>query len=109
MQNAAAVRGENRIDLATNHHPNLGIEIDITSRTQLNNYAALGIPELWRYNGHNLQISVFQDGKYIKVDRSFQFPNFPIAHLIPQYIKRSKTASRNVAIKAFRALVRSQI
>lgn len=109
IQNEAAVRGKSRIDLATDPPPDLAIEIDITSRTQLNNYEALGVPELWRYNGHSLQISVLQDGKYIQSDRSFQFPNFPIAHLIPQYIEQSKTAGRNVAMKAFRALVRSQI
>ncbi len=63
IQNEAAVRGKSRIDLATDPPPDLAIEIDITSRTQLNNYEALGVPELWRYNGHNLQISVLQDGK----------------------------------------------
>jgi Uma2 family endonuclease len=108
IQNEAAVRGKNRIELATDPPPDLAIEIDIISRTQLNNYAALGIPELWRYNGRNLQISVLQDGKYIQTDRSLQFPNFPIADLIPEYIQRSKTAGRNVAMKAFRSLVRSQ-
>jgi Uma2 family endonuclease len=109
IQNEAAVRGKNRIDLETDPPPDLAIEIDITSRTQFNNYEALGVPELWRYNGRKLEISVLQDGKYVKSDRSFQFPSFPIAHLIPQYIEESKTAGRNVAMKAFRALVRSQI
>jgi Uma2 family endonuclease len=109
IQNEAAVRGKNRIDLATDPPPDLAIEIDLTSRTQLNNYEALGVPELWRYNGRKLEISVLQDGKYVKGDRSLQFPSFPIAHLIPQYIEQSKTAGRNVAMKAFRALVRSQI
>lgn len=109
IQNEAAVRGKNRIDLATDPPPDLAIEIDLTSGTQLNNYEALGVLELWRYNGRKLEISVLQDGKYLKGDRSLQFPSFPIAHLIPQYIEQSKTAGRNVAMKAFRALVRSQI
>lgn len=109
IQNEAAVRGKNRINLETDPPPDLAIEIDLTSRTQLNNYEALGVPELWRYNGHKLEISVLQDGKYIKGDRSLLFPNFPIAHLIPQYLEQSKTAGRNVAMKAFRAWVRSQI
>jgi Uma2 family endonuclease len=109
IQNEAAVRGKNRIDLATDPPPDLAIEIDLTSRTQLNNYEALGVPELWRYNGRKLEISVLQDGKYLKGDRSLQFPSFPIAHLIPQYVEQSKTAGRNLAMKAFQALVRSQI
>ena len=109
IQNEAAVRGKNRINLETNPPPDLAIEIDLTFRTQLNNYEALGVPELWRYNGRKLEIRVLQDGKYVKCDRSLQFPNFPITHLIPQYLEQSKTAGRNVAMKAFRAWVRSQI
>ncbi|MGL5059148.1 MAG: Uma2 family endonuclease, partial [Microcoleus sp.] len=109
IQNEAAVRGKNRIDLATDPPPDLAIEIDITSRTQFNNYEALGVPELWRYNGRNLEISILQDGKYVKSDRSLQFPNFPITDVIPQYLAQSKTAGRNVAMKAFRSWVREQI
>ena len=85
------------------------IEIDLTSGTQFNNYEALGVPELWRYNGRNLQMGVLQDGKYIHSDRTLQFPNFPITELIPQYLQQSKTAGRNVAMKAFRSWVKAQI
>ena len=108
IQNEAAVRGKNRIDLETDPPPDLAIEIDITSRTHFNNYEALGIPELWRYNGRKLEISILQDGKYVKGDISLQFPNLPITDVIPQYLAQSKTAGRNVAMKAFRAWVREQ-
>ena len=108
IQNEAAIRGKNRIDLETDPPPDLAIEIDLTSRTQLNNYEALGVPELWRYNGSKLEISVLRDGKYVKGDVSLQFPNFPITEIIPQYLEQSKIAGRNVAMKAFRAWVRSQ-
>jgi len=109
IQNEAAVRGKNRIDLETDPPPDLAIEIDLTSRTQLNNCEALGVPELWRYNGRKLEISVLRDGKYVKGDISLLFPNFPIVDIIPQYLEQSKTAGRNVAMKAFRAWVREQI
>jgi Uma2 family endonuclease len=109
IQNEAAVRGKNCIDLETDPPPDLAIEIDLTSRTQFNNYEALGVPELWRYNGRNLEMGVLQDGKYIQSDRSLQFPNFPITQLIPQYLQQSKTAGRNVAMKAFRSWVKAQI
>ncbi|NJK70640.1 MAG: Uma2 family endonuclease [Microcoleus sp. SU_5_3] len=109
IQNEAAVRGKNRIDLTTDPPPDLAIEIDLTSRTQLNNYEALGVPELWRYNGRKLEISVLQDGKYVKGNVSLQFPHLPITDVIPQYLAQSKTAGRNVAMKAFRAWVREQI
>jgi Uma2 family endonuclease len=109
IQNEAAVRGKNRIDIETDPPPDLAIEIDLTSRTHFNNYEALGVLELWHYNGRSLQMGVLQDGKYIQSDRSLQFPNFPITELIPQYLQQSKTAGRNVAMKAFRSWVKAQI
>jgi Uma2 family endonuclease len=47
IQNEASVRGKKRLDLSTDPPPDLAIEIDITSRTHPEIYAALGVPELW--------------------------------------------------------------
>lgn len=109
IQNEAAVRGKDRIDLTIDPPPDLAIEIDITSRTRFNNYEVLGVPELWRWNGTKLEINVLINGKYIKSPSSSIFPNLPIAQAIPQYLIRSKIDGRNVAMKAFRAWVRKQI
>lgn len=46
IENEAAVRGKKRIDLTVEPPPDLAIEIDISSRTQLNNYESLGVGEL---------------------------------------------------------------
>lgn len=107
IENEAQVRGLTRINLETDPPPDLAIEIDITSRTQLNNYEALKVPELWRWNGTSLDINIFVEGKYIKSDTSRIFPNIPILDIIPQYLSMSKTVSRNAAMKAFRAWVRT--
>ncbi|WP_343277732.1 Uma2 family endonuclease [Kamptonema sp. UHCC 0994] len=66
IQNEMAIRGKKRIDLTIDPPPDLAIEIDITSRTQFNNYESLGVPELWKYNGQKLQINVLQDRKYVE-------------------------------------------
>jgi len=50
IENEAAVRGKKRIDLSVYPPPDLALEIDLTSRTRLNNYEALGVGELWRFN-----------------------------------------------------------
>lgn len=109
IQNEATIRGKKRLDLILDPPPDLAIEIDITSRTRLNNYEVLGVPELWRYDGHKLQINVLQSGEYIDSNISYNFPEFPIIEVIPQYVEQSKIAGRNVAMKAFRAWVREQI
>jgi len=47
IQNEAAVRGKKRLDLTVDPPPDLALEVDITSRTHPDTYAALGVPELW--------------------------------------------------------------
>ena len=109
IQNEAAIRGKKRIDLSIDPPPDLAIEIDITSRTQFNNYEALGVPELWKYNGRKLQVNVLQEGKYVESNVSYNFPNLPIVEVIHQYVEQSKTLGRNATMRAFRIWVREQI
>ncbi|BAY89298.1 MULTISPECIES: Uma2 family endonuclease [unclassified Tolypothrix] len=108
IQNEAAVRGKDRIDLTVDPLPDLAIEIDITSRTRFNNYEVLGVPELWRWNGNRLEINVMINGKYVASTTSNVFPNLAIAQIIPEYLMRSKVEGRNATMKAFRAWVREQ-
>ncbi|MEH2066588.1 MAG: Uma2 family endonuclease [Nostoc sp.] len=109
IENEAAVRGKDRIDLTVDPPPDLAIEIDITSRTRFNNYQLLGVPELWRWNGNKLEINILINGKYIESNNSRIFPNLPIAQVIPEYLKQCKTDGRNATMKVFRAWVRKQI
>ncbi|OWY65327.1 hypothetical protein B7486_42515 [cyanobacterium TDX16] len=106
IQNEAVIRGKKRIDLTIDPPPDLAIEIDITSRTRFNNYEALGVSELWRYDGQSLEINVLEDGKYVKSNVSRNFSQFPLVDAIPQYIEQSKVVSRNATMKAFRNWVR---
>ena len=109
IQNETAIRGKKQIDLSVDPPPDLAIEIDITSRTFFNNYEILGVPELWRYNGRSLQINILQDGKYIQVNHSPNFPKMPLLEIIPQYVEQSKTIGRNATMRAFRSWVKEQI
>ena len=109
IQNEAAVRGKDRLDLTVDPPPDLAIEIDVTSRTHPSIYEALKVPELWRFENRKLQINVLQEGKYIKCESSPNFPNFPLIESIPQYLNQCKTVGRNKTMKAFRAWVREPI
>ncbi|MBD6620129.1 Uma2 family endonuclease [Komarekiella sp. 'clone 1'] len=109
IQNEAAVRGKDIIDLTIDPPPDLAIEIDITSRTRFNNYEVLGVPELWRWNGTKLEINVLTNGKYVKSVTSSIFPDLLVAQTVPEYLIRSKIDGRNEAMKAFRVWVREQI
>ncbi|MCA2554395.1 MAG: Uma2 family endonuclease, partial [Microcystis sp. M04BS1] len=74
IKNYQAVIGKNRLNLESDPPPDLVLEIDITSRTYLDNYRQLGVPELWRYTQSGLQINLLQEGEYIE---SLSSPNFP--------------------------------
>lgn len=109
IQNQAAVIGKNRLDMSVDPPPDLSIEIDLTSRTQLDNYQVLGVPELWRYARRGLQINVLQAEQYIELDLSPTFPNIPIIELVNQYAQQSQVAGRTQAIQGFRNWVRETL
>ncbi len=108
IRNYASMIGKERIDLTVDPPPDLAIEVDVTSRTQLSAYEALGVPELWRYQYRRLQISVLQDGKYVEFDFSPTFPKLPIIDIISQYVEQGRTQGRSAALKAFRQWARKQ-
>ncbi|HAJ61737.1 MAG TPA: hypothetical protein DCP31_22885 [Cyanobacteria bacterium UBA8543] len=109
IQNEAAVRGRERLDLSVAPPPDLALEIDVNYRTHPNIYEALGVPELWRFEKGKLQINVLRDGKYIEFAFSPIFPKLPLVEVITQYLSQIKTDGRNKTMRAFRTWVREQI
>jgi Uma2 family endonuclease len=105
IQNEAAIRGKNRLDLTIDPPPDLALEIDPCSRTHPNIYEALGVPELWCFEKGKLKINILQSGKYID-SSSRIFPNLPLQEVIPEYLQKCKIEGRNKTMKAFRNLVR---
>lgn len=109
IRNEAAVRGKNRIDLTVDPPPDLGLEIDVTSRTHPSVYEILGVPELWRFEEGKLQINVLRSGNYVEVPESPNFPGLSLVEAIPAYLEQARSTGRNATLKAFRQWVREQI
>ncbi|MCU0546648.1 MAG: Uma2 family endonuclease [Oscillatoriaceae cyanobacterium Prado104] len=106
IQNEALVRGRN-INLLNDPPPDLAIESDYTS-SSINKfvlYAAIGVPELWRYRRQSLQVYQLVDGEYEKCDRSLAFPFLPVAE-IPSFIEQSRTIGQRAAVRLFRQRIR---
>ena len=75
IQNQPLVAGRN-VNLATDPPPDLVVEVDIT-HTDINKpalYAAMGVPEFWRYNGREWSIYQLQADRYTDVANSPTFP-----------------------------------
>jgi Uma2 family endonuclease len=109
IQNQAQVLGKNRLDLNVDPPPDLAVEIDLTSRTPLENYELLGVRELWRYGKQGLQIEVLQDGKYARLDSSPTFSDLPIVDLVNRCVRESQIVGSSQAIKAFKQWVRDNL
>lgn len=106
INNHEVMRGRRRVDLSVDPPPDLAIEVDVTSKTQLNAYEALGVAELWRFEHGRLQISVLEAGKYQPSQTSSIFPKLAIADLISEFMELSLTAGRSPTLRAFRSRVR---
>jgi len=109
IENHAVMIGKRRLDLTIDPPPDLAIEVDVTSKTGLDAYQALGVPELWRLEDGCLRISLLQNGQYQDANFSPHFPDFPIMDGISQFLSRSQTEGRSQTLKAFRKWVRGLI
>jgi Uma2 family endonuclease len=109
IQNVAQVLGKRRLDLSVDPPPDLAIEIDLTSKTEIAVYEQLGIPELWRFDNGQLRIDVLQAGGYAQVEESPTFLGWPMADLVKQYVARARQVGQGLAIREFREWVRSRL
>ncbi|MBE9034731.1 Uma2 family endonuclease [aff. Roholtiella sp. LEGE 12411] len=110
IQNELAIRGRETLDLETDLPPDLAIEIDITSSSvnKFGIYAALGITELWRYNGQDLKFYQLVEGQYVECESSIAFPLIS-RNDISRFIEQSKNIGEIALLKSFRAWVREKI
>ena len=89
IQNASRVRDLLRMDMTQDPPPDLAIEADVTSKTTLEAYAALQVPEVWIYDHNKLKIHLLQNGDYQESDVSLTFPEMAIAAMIPQLVQQA--------------------
>jgi Uma2 family endonuclease len=97
IQNEAAIRNKAVVDLTCDPPPDLAIEVDITSSSsgRLEIYAALGVPEVWRFDGDSLRVYVLRDGRYVVDESSACFPFLPMsgfAHFLEKDPKLDQTS-----------------
>ncbi|NEQ85267.1 MAG: Uma2 family endonuclease [Moorea sp. SIO2I5] len=111
LQNEPLVRHKQTINLDHDPPPDLVLEVDITSGSLDKRpiYAALGVPELWRYNGKKIEVFVLQQPILIfnQVNQSPTFPWMPL-NAIPRFINQSLVDGETATLRAFRAWVRKQ-
>jgi Uma2 family endonuclease len=110
LANAERVVGR-KVDLSVDPPPDLAIEIEI-SRSALDRlgiYAALGVPEVWRFDGEALRVEQLQaDGTYQEVAVSPSFPFLPLNEVI-RWLRRAETMGQTPWLRQFREWVREEL
>jgi Uma2 family endonuclease len=105
------VRDPDHAALGTNPPPDLAIEIEMT-RSVLNRlgiYGALGVPEVWRFNGLTLLVLLRQeDGSYQESLTSGIFPEVTMAEIARFAIKEG-IKDENAYLDEFTNWVRAEV
>ncbi|EAW39034.1 Uma2 family endonuclease [Lyngbya sp. PCC 8106] len=101
IKNYQAVIGKDRLDLDIDPPPDLAIETDVTSFTEISAYEALKVSEVWIYAQDVLTIHLFQGSQYIESQTSLVFPDLPICEIIPQAIKRANKIGISQTLEEF--------
>lgn len=109
IQNADRVNPEDNAP-PKDFPPDLVVEVDITSssRSRLNIYKSMGVPEIWRYNRQGLAILQLHQGEYVecKYSSTFALLSAEILEDFLEHGKRSK--NHNSLINELRMWLRNQ-
>ena len=111
LEHEPLVREKNEIDLTVDPPPDLALEIDLSrsSIKRLGIYAALKIPEVWRFNGERIWVyQLTPEGEYVQVEHSRHFPFLPLPEGV-SFLRRRNEMDENSLVRAFRDWVRERI
>ncbi|HQU43965.1 MAG: hypothetical protein B7Z74_06455 [Deltaproteobacteria bacterium 21-66-5] len=97
IQHEPQICDRDLIDLSVDPPPDLAVEVEI-SRSLLEKfavYAALRVPEIWRYDGDSLRVFLLQsDGSYSESNHSLNLPQLApqqVAHFLALRAEKRET------------------
>jgi Uma2 family endonuclease len=111
FRNEPLVRGKLEVDFTRDPPPDLAIEVDITSSSldRMSIYAALGVPELWRFESGSVRVYHLQDnGEYAPAAQSLNLPFLPVAEAV-QLLEQTQGLNDLELLRACRAWVRQRV
>ena len=108
IQSVEALGGVRRLDPAVHPPPDVVIEVDMssTSLKKFPVYARMNVPEVWRYTGKKVSISLLRDGGYVESQVSAAIPRLNSSDLF-ELIEQSKMMKRSAWIRFVRQWAKS--
>ncbi len=111
IQHAADVHSKAAIELRVDPPPDLVLDVSLNASTldRLSIYAALGVPEVWRYVSQagddffkgNLQTYRLHGTRYVESTNGFAFPFLPAGRIL-QFIDESDALGLMTALRSLR-------
>lgn len=111
IANEPRMRGKRTFSLRVDPPPDLAIEVDVTSNSlnRLGIYAALGVPEVWRYEEPTLTfLALGGKRSYSPIPNSLAFPQLKPADLTP-FLPMRASQDENSVVRQFRGWVRQNL
>lgn len=102
IDNCAAIVGKNRIHWGVDPSPDLAIEIDITSYTDVNDYLPYSIPEVWLLQKNICVIYQLAGASYCIQTNSKYFPNINVSDIIKECLEKARKINTSTAIRQLR-------
>ncbi|MCV3216738.1 Uma2 family endonuclease [Plectonema radiosum NIES-515] len=99
IENWRAVVGKKRIDWENDPPPDLVIEIDVTSYSDINDYLVYKVPEVWLLKNKQLLVYKLQGESYVLGESSY-FPN--VREIVQQCLQIASEQTTSEAIRWLR-------
>ena len=94
-----AISGKERIEWQNDPPPDLVLEIDLTSYSNVNDYLPYQVPEVWLYRKKQLLIYQLQTTEYILRETSCYFPEIQPQKVIDRCIQIAYDRNTSAAIR----------
>jgi Uma2 family endonuclease len=109
VQNATRIRGKTELDLTVDPPPDVVIEVDLTnpSLAKFPIFAQLGVPEVWRYDGRQWQISQLVGAEYVTQAQSIALPGLT-SEVMTILLDESRSLERLVWLRRVRTWIRER-
>lgn len=111
IANESLIRSKDEVDLVVDPPPDLAVEIDVTSSSlnRMSIYAALRVPEVWRWAQEELLVYLLDEsGAYKESSHSQALPGFPFGRVV-DLLRRRAAADATTLIREFRDWVRELV
>ncbi|MEH2177885.1 Uma2 family endonuclease [Nostoc sp.] len=105
IENCRAVVGKKRIDWESDPPPDLAIEIDVTSYTDINDYLPYRVPEIWILKSNRLLIYRLQAESYVITESSY-FLN--VGEIVQQCLQMANEQTTSEVIRWLRNYLHEQ-